>query len=313
MSRTVLVTGAAGFVGSAVVRELSAQGDRVIAVDGLLGGLYPADEKIQRFDAISSLPGVEAHRLDLRDADLSVLPPDIDYVINEAAMPGLGLSWSDFELYSSCNLSTVARLMNQAKQWPLKKFVQISTSSVYGKNAVGDESLPTLPVSPYGVTKLAAENLAFAYLRDSDVPVTVLRYFSVYGPGQRPDMAYRKFIRKALAGEAIELYGTGEQSRSNTFINDCAAGTISALDAARVGEVYNIAGSSERSINDALAIISDALGHPLEIQHSESARGDQDRTFGDTAKASKELGFLNTTSLEEGLEAQIRWQRDGGL
>jgi nucleoside-diphosphate-sugar epimerase len=307
------VTGAAGFVGSAVVRELSAQGDRVIAVDGLLGGLYPADEKIQRFDAISSLPGVEAHRLDLRDADLSVLPPDIDYVINEAAMPGLGLSWSDFELYSSCNLSTVARLMNQAKQWPLKKFVQISTSSVYGKNAVGDESLPTLPVSPYGVTKLAAENLAFAYLRDSDVPVTVLRYFSVYGPGQRPDMAYRKFIRKALAGEAIELYGTGEQSRSNTFINDCAAGTISALDAARVGEVYNIAGSSERSINDALAIISDALGHPLEIQHSESARGDQDRTFGDTAKASKELGFLNTTSLEEGLEAQIRWQRDGGL
>jgi nucleoside-diphosphate-sugar epimerase len=313
VSRTVLVTGAAGFVGSAVVRKLSAQGDRVIAVDGLLGGLYPADEKIQRFDAISSLPGVETHRLDLRHDDLSVLPADIDYVINEAAMPGLGLSWSDFELYSSCNLSSVARLMDEAKRWPLIKFVQISTSSVYGKNAVGDENMPTLPVSPYGVTKLAAENLAFAYMRDSEVPVTVLRYFSVYGPGQRPDMAYRKFISKALSGEAIDLYGTGEQSRSNTFINDCVAGTISALESARVGEVYNIAGSSERSLNDALAIISDALGHPLEIQHSESARGDQDRTFGETAKASKELGFLNTTSLEEGLEAQIRWQRDGGL
>ena len=313
MSRTVLVTGAAGFVGSAVVRKLSAQGDRVIAVDGLLGGLYPADEKIQRFEAISSLPGVEPHRLDLRDADLSVLPSDIDHVINEAAMPGLGLSWSDFELYSSCNLSTVARLMGQAKRWPLKKFVQISTSSVYGKNAVGDETMPTLPVSPYGVTKLAAENLAFAYMRDSDVPVTVLRYFSVYGPGQRPDMAYRKFIRKALAGEAIELYGTGAQSRSNTFIDDCIAGTISALESARVGEVYNIAGSAERSINEALSIISDVLGHPLEIHHSESARGDQDRTLGDTAKASKELGFLNATSLEEGLEAQIRWQRDSGL
>ncbi len=116
--------------------------------------------------------------------------------INEAAMPGSGLSWSDFELYSSCNLSSVARLMDQAKRWPLTKFVQISTSSVYGKNAVGDENMPTLPVSPYGVTKLAAENLAFAYMRDSDVPVTVLRYFSVYGPGQRPDMAYRKFIAK---------------------------------------------------------------------------------------------------------------------
>ena len=313
MSRTVLVTGAAGFVGSAVVRKLSAKGDRVIAVDGLLGGLYPADEKIQRFDAISSLPGVETHRLDLRHDDLSVLPADIDYVINEAAMPGLGLSWSDFELYSSCNLSSVARLMDQAKRWPLTKFVQISTSSVYGKNAVGDEGMPTLPVSPYGVTKLAAENLAFAYMRDSDVPVTVLRYFSVYGPGQRPDMAYRKFISKALSGEAIDLYGTGEQSRSNTFIDDCVAGTISALETGRIGEVYNIAGSTERSLNEALAIISGLVGRDLEVRHLDTARGDQDRTFGDTTKASQELGFVNSTSLEEGLEAQITWQRDGGL
>ncbi len=313
MSRTVLVTGAAGFVGSAVVRKLSAKGDRVIAVDGLLGGLYPPDEKIQRFDAISSLPGVETHRLDLRHDDLSVLPADIDYVINEAAMPGLGLSWSDFELYSSCNLSSVARLMDQAKRWPLTKFVQISTSSVYGKNAVGDENMPTLPVSPYGVTKLAAENLAFAYMRDSDVPVTVLRYFSVYGPGQRPDMAYRKFISKALSGEAIDLYGTGHQSRSNTFIDDCVAGTISALESGRVGEVYNIAGSTERSLNEALAIISGLVGRDLEVHHHDTARGDQDRTFGDTTKASQELGFVNATSLEEGLEAQIKWQRDGGL
>lgn len=313
MSRTVLVTGAAGFVGSAVVRKISAQGDRVIAVDGLLGGLYPPDEKIQRFDAISALPGVEAHRLDLRHDDLSVLPADIDYVINEAAMPGLGLSWSDFELYSSCNLSSVARLMDQAKRWPLIKFVQISTSSVYGKNAVGDENMPTLPVSPYGVTKLAAENLAFAYMRDSGVPVTVLRYFSVYGPGQRPDMAYRKFISKALSGEAIDIYGTGEQSRSNTFIDDCVAGTISGLESGRIGEVYNIAGSTERSLNEALAIISGLVGRDLEVHHHDTARGDQDRTFGDTTKASQELGFVNSTSLEEGLEAQIKWQRDGGL
>jgi nucleoside-diphosphate-sugar epimerase len=313
MSRRVLVTGAAGFVGSAVVRKLSAQGDRVIAVDGLLGGLYPADEKIQRFDAISSLPGVETHRLDLRHDDLSVLPADVDYVINEAAMPGLGLSWSDFELYSSCNLSSVARLMDQAKRWPLTKFVQISTSSVYGKNAVGDENMPTLPVSPYGVTKLAAENLAFAYMRDSEVPVTVLRYFSVYGPGQRPDMAYRKFISRALAGESIDIYGTGDQSRSNTFIDDCVAGTISALESGRIGEVYNIAGSTERSLNEALAIISGLVGRDLEVHHHGTARGDQDRTFGDTTKASQELGFVNATSLEEGLEAQIKWQRDGGL
>jgi nucleoside-diphosphate-sugar epimerase len=313
MSRVVLVTGAAGFIGSAVVRSLSESGDRVIAVDALLDGLYPAKEKIARFEAISTLPGVEVHTMDLRSADLSVLPADIGYVINEAAMPGLGLSWSDFELYSSCNLSSIARLMQQSQHWHLRKFVQISTSSVYGKNAVGDETLPTLPVSPYGVTKLAAENLAFAYQRDSRIPVTILRYFSVYGPGQRPDMAYRKFIARALAGDPIEIYGTGKQSRSNTFIDDCVAGTISALDNARVGEVYNIAGSSERSLNEALAIIEANVDQALDIRHLEAARGDQDRTFGETTKASKELGFVNSTSLEDGLQAQIMWQRENAF
>lgn len=313
MSRVVLVTGAAGFVGSAVVRHLSDQGDRVIAVDGLLGGLYPADEKSTRFREIAALPGVEAHTMDLRTADLSVLPDDIEFVINEAAMPGLGLSWMDFDLYSSCNLTTVARLMTQAQRWNLAKFVQISTSSVYGQSAVGDENQPTLPISPYGVTKLAAEHLAFAYMRDSGIPVTVLRYFSVYGPGQRPDMAYRKFIDTALRGQPITVYGTGEQSRSNTYLDDCVSGTIAALDSARVGEVYNIAGSTERTLNEALSVIGSHLEVTLDLRYEGVARGDQDRTFGDSAKATRELGFTNSTSLEDGLTAQIEWQRNNGL
>lgn len=313
MGDVVLVTGAGGFIGSAVAHRLSEGGFQVVAVDGLLGGLYPADEKKERFAALDGLPGVQTFAMDLRSADLSALPEDISYVINEAAMPGLGLSWQDFELYSSCNLSTVARLMDQAVRWPLKKFIQISTSSVYGKNAVGDESLPTAPVSPYGVTKLAAENLALAYLRDSEVPVSILRYFSVYGPGQRPDMAYRKFISRALAGTPIEVYGSGEQSRSNTFINDCVDATVSALSRAQVGEIYNIAGSAERSLNDALAIISATIGRPLDITYLPAARGDQERTFGDTAKAHQDLAFTNTASLEFGLAAQVAWQRDSGL
>jgi UDP-glucuronate 4-epimerase len=303
MTDLVLVTGAGGFIGSAVVRALSDQGQRVLAVDALLGGLYPADEKAQRFSSLAELPGVETRHVDLRSADLSELPSDVSYVINEAAMPGLALSWKDFELYSSCNLSSVARLMDQSTKWPLKKFIQISTSSVYGKNAVGDETLPTLPVSPYGVTKLAAENLALAYYRDSGVPVSILRYFSVYGPGQRPDMAYRKFISRAISGSPIEVYGTGEQSRSNTYITDCVNGTIAALTQSRLGEVYNIAGSTERSLNEALTIISETLGKPLNIEYSATARGDQARTFGDSTKATIELGFTNSTSLESGLEA----------
>lgn len=306
---TVLVTGAAGFIGFALTRSLSEAGWKVIALDGLLGGLYPATEKKDRFDQLAGLPGVTPLQLDLRTDDLGVIPDTVTHIINEAAMPGLGLSWQDFELYSSCNVGALSRLIDASRSWPLERFVQISTSSVYGKNAVGDETLALEPVSPYGVTKLAAENLVFAHMRDSGFPALVLRYFSVYGPGQRPDMAYRKFIDKALAGEPITVYGSGEQSRSNTYIDDCVAGTVAALSAGSTGDVFNIAGEAERSLNEALAIIEGHLGQPLDIQHLEAARGDQDRTKGDSSLARAVLGFHNPTSLEDGLARQIEWQK----
>lgn len=305
----VLVTGAAGFIGSAVSRALSAQGVAVVGVDALLGGLYPRTEKEARFRGLAELPGIELHTLDLRSDELGSLPQDITHVIHEAAMPGLGLSWNDFDLYASCNLDATARLIATSEKWPLEKFVQISTSSVYGKNAAGDETLPLAPASPYGVTKLAAENLALAHWRDSEFPATVLRYFSVYGPGQRPDMAYRKFIDRALEGEPIDLYGSGEQTRSNTYIDDCVSATISALTRGRSGEVYNISGADEKSINEALAIIESHMDTPLTINRLPAARGDQQRTNGDTTKAESELGFQHSATLAEGLAAQIDWQR----
>lgn len=308
----VLVTGAAGFIGSAVVRHLSSLDISTVALDGLLGGLYPADEKRSRFQALTSVPGVTLIEADLRTDSLEDLPDDITHVINEAAMPGLGLSWMDFDLYSSCNLAAVQRLLDHSKNWPLERFIQISTSSVYGKKAVGDETLGAQPVSPYGVTKLAAENLAMAYWRESSVPVTILRYFSVYGPGQRPDMAYRKFISKALRGETIELYGSGEQSRSNTYIDDCVAATVAALTRSTNGEIYNISGQTERTINEALAIIEQLSGGPLSIDRLPTARGDQERTLGDSSKAQRELGFTHTVSLEEGLRRQFEWQKTLG-
>ena len=307
--RTVLVTGAAGFIGSALTRALSAGGWQVIALDGLLDGLYPSTEKKQRFSALSDLPGVTALQLDLRSDDLNAIPDTVTHVINEAAMPGLGLSWQDFELYASCNIGALSRLIERSSSWPLERFVQISTSSVYGKNAVGNESQPLEPVSPYGVTKLAAENLVFAHMRDSGFPALILRYFSVYGPGQRPDMAYRKFIQKALAGEPITVYGDGNQSRSNTYIDDCVAGTIAALTLGKTGDVFNIAGDTERSLNEALAIVEGHLGKSLVIDYREAARGDQDRTKGDISHASDVLGFRNSTTLEDGLARQIEWQQ----
>lgn len=310
MSPKVLVTGAAGFIGSAVTKKLSQEGWKVVAVDGLLDGLYPAQEKIERFEELGTLPEVERFQLDLRSDDLSVLPTDVTHIINEAAMPGLGLSWQNFDLYSSCNLGALSRLIERSSEWNLQRFVQISTSSVYGKNAVGNEEQPIRPVSPYGVTKLAAENLALAHWRDSGFPALILRYFSVYGPGQRPDMAYRKFIDNALKGKPITLYGSGEQSRSNTFIDDCVSATVASLRAGDDGEIFNIAGGHERTINEALAIIERETGKPLSLERREAARGDQERTFGDSSKAQSVLGFRHRVSLEEGLARQVQWQKD---
>lgn len=308
----VLVTGAAGFIGSAVTEQLASEGHAVVAVDALLGGLYPSAEKVARSQRLETNPSVDFHQLDLREADLSALPSGITHVIHEAAMPGLGLSWSDFALYESCNLSATARLIEAAAEWPLERFIQISTSSVYGKTAAGDETLALAPASPYGVTKLAAENLALAHWRDSAFPASILRYFSVYGPGQRPDMAYRKFIAKALAGEKITLFGTGEQTRSNTYVDDCVAATISALTRSSPGEIYNISGHEERSISEALGIIEAEVGRPLLIERQPAARGDQIRTAGDSSKAQENLGFTHTVTLESGLARQVEWQRSLG-
>jgi nucleoside-diphosphate-sugar epimerase len=313
MTSKVLVTGAAGFIGSAVVRLLSREGWDVIALDGLLDGLYPSHEKKARFDELSSMEGVTTLQMDLREDDLETLPHDIEFVINEAAMPGLGPSWSKFDLYCGCNLTSVARLIDASARWPLTRFIQISTSSVYGKHAVGDENQPLLPVSPYGVTKLAAENLVFAHFRDRGFPVSVLRYFSVYGPGQRPDMAYRKFIAAAISGTPITLFGSGEQSRSNTFVDDVATATVSSLTRSEAGEVYNIAGGQERTINEALGIIRDLAGRDLRIESQPAARGDQDRTWGDASKATAVLGLSATVSLEEGLSRQFEWQQARGI
>ena len=312
MTPKVLVTGAAGFIGSAVVRMLSEEGWETIALDGLLDGLYPSQEKQERFDGLFSLAGVTPVQMDLRDGNLGELPEDIEFVINEAAMPGLGPSWNDFDLYSGCNLTVVARIIEASRRWPLAKFVQISTSSVYGKHAVGDENQPLVPVSPYGVTKLAAENLVLAHFRDQGFPASVLRYFSVYGPGQRPDMAYRKFITAAINGDPVTLLGTGEQSRSNTFVDDVARATVAALTRSQDGEIYNIAGGQERTINEALTIIAELAGRELNIDRHPAARGDQSRTWGDASKAASELGLTSSVTLEEGLERQFDWQRNKG-
>jgi nucleoside-diphosphate-sugar epimerase len=303
----VLVTGAAGFVGSHVCEQLLAEGHRVVGIDAFID-YYPRQAKERNLSTLREHPAFTFHEIDLRDADLAPALEGSDAVIHEAAMPGLPRSWSDFDAYMTCNLLATQRLIEAALRAGIKKLVHVSTSSVYGGEAVGDESLPTRPVSPYGVTKLAAEHLVLAYFRSHGLPATILRYFSIYGPRQRPDMAYNLFIRRMLAGVPITVFGDGTQSRSNTYVADCVRGTILALHDAEIGEIYNIGGGTVITLNEAIAVIADALGVTPRIEYGPTRLGDQRHTAADSSKARAAFGFEPSVTPDEGLRAQVAWQ-----
>jgi nucleoside-diphosphate-sugar epimerase len=305
----VLVTGAAGFIGARLVEMLSERGYRVTAVDCFLPDLYSAEMKKRRFSGLEELPNVSLIEADLRHDDLGALgQPEV--VVNEAAMPGLTKSWEDLQLYMDNNVMALDRVIRATAGKSLKKFVQISTSSVYGKTADGTEDAPTNPFSPYGVSKLAAEKLGFAHRDNFGLPFTVLRYFSVYGPGHRPDMAYHRFLAAARDGLPITVYGDGEQRRTNTYVDDCVDGTIRAIEQAVPGEIYNLSGTESFSLNESLAMIEEISGQSLDI-HFEAARaGDQRETRGAIEKAQTELGYSPSWSLRDGLHAEWEWIKD---
>jgi len=305
----VLVTGAAGFIGSRLTEVLSARGHEVVGVDCFLPDLYSADMKRARFGELEGLPGVSLHELDLRSDDLAELG-ECDVVVNEAAMAGLTKSWDDLELYIDNNVIALDRLIHHVAGQRLEKFIQISTSSVYGRVAEGSEDGPTNPFSPYGVSKLAAEKLGFAHRENFGVPFMVLRYFSVYGIGHRPDMAYHRFLVAARDGAPITIYGDGEQRRTNTYVDDCVEGTMLAIEKAESGEIYNISGSESFSINDALEMIRDITGAELDVRYEPARAGDQRETRGAIDKAVRELGYDPQWSLRRGLEAEWEWIKD---
>ena len=226
-------------------------------------------------------------------------------------MAGLLRSWQEFEDYMTCNVLATQRLLESARDTQIRHFLQISTSSVYGRFATGDETSPLAPISPYGITKLAAEHLCQAYAENYDLPITVLRLFSVYGPRQRPDMGYNIFIRSILQNELITIDGDGTDTRSNTYVEDCARGLILALERPEqsTGQVFNIGGGEEVSVMQVLAILEELSGHEARITHGPPRPGDQRRTVADTTKARQRLGYDPSTTVAEGLAAQMNWQR----
>ena len=303
-----LVTGAAGFIGSHLVERLLQAKHDVVAVDAFIP-YYPRELKEKNLNAWRDHPRCRFHELDLRTGTIEPLLDTVDVVFHLAAMAGLLKSWTDFELYSSCNVSATQRLLTAVqKVGKLSRFIYASTSSVYGLFCAGDETLPTRPISPYGVTKLAAEHLCQAHAQMFGLPLVVLRYFSVYGPRQRPDMGYYQFIRALLAGDTVTIFGDGNQVRGNTYIDDCVTATMSAVQAP-IGETYNLGGGETASVWDILRKLEAITGKSARTQTQPARPGDQRYTLADTSKLLRHLNWRATTSLDEGLRRQVEWQR----
>jgi nucleoside-diphosphate-sugar epimerase len=304
-----VVTGCAGFIGSHLADRLLADGHTVVGLD-CFTDYYPRAVKEGNLAGAKRHPKFTFHELDLASDDLTTAVSGADYVFHLAAMPGLTRSWTDFDLYARCNLTATHRLIEAVKQVQgLTKFVYASTSSVYGRYASGDESLPTKPSSPYGITKLAGEQLTRVYGEEFGVPAVVLRFFSVYGPRQRPEMGLHLFIKWVLSGEPIQLTGDGLQVRGATYIDDCVEATVRAGMSAMPGETFNLGGGEIATVLDMIRKIERLSGREAKIVRKPDRKGDQLATAADVSKLHRHLGWKPTTGLDEGLAKQIEWQR----
>lgn len=309
-SFSCLVTGAAGFVGSHLCEQLLARGHRVTGLDAFIP-YYPRALKERNLAGLRDQPGFRFVELDLRTAELDPHLDSVEVVFHLAAMAGLLRSWQEFDAYMTCNILATQRLLDAAARRHTPHLIQISTSSVYGRFATGDEDAPLAPISPYGITKLAAEHLCRAYAANTGLPVTILRLFSVYGPRQRPDMGYNIFIRAILDGALITVDGDGTDSRSNTYVRDCVEGIILAAEhrAQSAGQTFNLGGGEEVTVNQVLALLQDLTGKSANIAHGPPRPGDQRRTVADIAKARRLLGYNPAVSVRDGLAAQLAWQQ----
>ena len=304
-----LVTGAAGFIGSHLSSALLDRRAQVIGLD-CFTDYYARSIKEANLDLNKHRDGFRFVEARIQDADLRALLSGVTHVFHLAAQAGVRKSWGrDFRVYSDNNVDASQQLLEACAGLPLHKFVYASSSSIYGDSVsipMRETAVPQ-PVSPYGVTKLAAEQLCYLYHVNHGVPATSLRYFTVYGPRQRPDMGFHRFISAAIAGDPITLYGDGEQTRDFTFVHDAVAATIAAGERGVPGRAYNIGGGSRVSINQVLDIIGRVSGRSLDVRREPAQKGDMRDTFADTSLARADLGFGPTVSLEEGIAAEYRW------
>ena len=306
---TAVVTGAAGFVGSHLCRALLDAGHEVIGVD-CFTDYYARSAKEAHLTGLRGRPHFWLVEADLLTMRLEPVLDGAEYVFHLAGQPGVRASWgADFETYARQNVLVTQRLLEACRGLSVGKLVYASSSSVYGDDTplpMHEQALPR-PLSPYGVTKLAAEQLCHLYAANHGVPATAVRYFTVYGPRQRPDMGFHRFLKAAISGSPITVYGDGEQTRDFTFVGDAVAATILAGARGVPGRAYNIGGGSRVSINHVLDLIAEISGRPIDIRREPSQKGDMRDTYADTSLARADLGFSPTTSLKDGLTAEYHW------
>jgi len=303
-----LVTGCAGFIGSHLAEALLAEGHDVVGLDSF-SDYYPRSVKEENVAAARA-----GERFRLLEADLAEEPLErhlagVAGIFHLAAQPGVRGSWgTSFAQYVRDNLLATQRLLEAASA-ARARVVFASSSSVYGNAAAypTPEDTRPRPISPYGVTKLGCEHLAAAYAAETGADVVVLRYFTVYGPRQRPDMAFTRIVRALVEGAEFRVFGTGEQSRDVTYVADAVSAAIAAMERAPAGAVYNVGGGTEASLREVVAILERLAGRRLDARHEAAAAGDVRRTAADTSRIRAELGWAPTTSLEQGLEAQLAW------
>ncbi len=306
----VLVTGAAGFIGSHLSERLVADGHTVIGVD-CFTDYYLRAFKERNLDKLRREPRFSLIEQDLNELDLRPLLDGIEWVFHQAAQAGVRASWGEsFRVYTRLNVDATQRLLEAAKAHPtIRKIVCASSSSVYGDAATLPmrEDHPTQPLSPYGVTKLAAEHLAVLYSKNFGVPTASLRYFTVYGPRQRPDMAFHKFLKATLAGEEISVYGDGTQTRDFTYVSDAVEANVRAAQSAPTGAVLNIGGGSRVSVREVLQIVGELTGREVRVRYLETQHGDMKDTVADTARAREQIGYRALVALREGLARERDW------
>jgi UDP-glucuronate 4-epimerase len=306
-----LVTGAAGFVGSHLVEALVAQGDTVLGVD-CFTPYYDVAQKRANAAAFAG-PAVELVDADLRTAAIEPLLDGIDVVFHQAAQPGVRLSWSSgFVEYVEQNVIVTQRLLEAVLSAGSRRVVYASSSSVYGHQArypVREDDLPA-PFSPYGVTKLAAEHLCDVYAENWGLPTVSLRYFTVYGPRQRPDMSIHRLCESALGGDGFRRYGDGGQVREFTFVSDIVAGNLAAAAAdVAPGTTVNLAGGGEITLSDLIVMVGKLAGSPVVVEARPMEPGDSRRNGGAVDRAHELLGWEPRVSLEDGIVAQLAWHR----